>query len=857
MEIERAQAVVRALEGPRDDAEHHASRARALARKLQSENRALVAKEEGRKEGYEAGFAHGTVMAREQRRLEAEIEIRRQRQIAAAIPEPPPSAFIEELSGEEEGRRNVNNLSRGVSDARPAPPQAPPEARRRRETVDSVRSTEQRPGEPPPFPVLINNQAPPPQQRPLSVPSARCVNAPPVVTQQTLPRSRTASMDSRARPPSRSSATPTPALNRASSSSVSRSRSQSQSQQTRRNSTAGRSSAGVPPLAIAPLPPPTTNTAGATAAPPPSTTYAGNAQTRDPRRRTSSTSALVVAMMLRNILPPAPAQAQPAPPPTIPMPGLIRMPAPPMPAPAPAPATVVMPPPTVVIQQRPMPTHVPMPVPPPGVGLAMPSSAPAPMPAAAQALPRMQLLPQAQQQFEVERGLERARPPSSVSTSLRTLRLTSFPLSANAGGTGSERDYPTGANAYAVGGGAEPGAGMGREREMELSVILEHAGEGGSPRQLDSGNGGEWYAPGVGANLQRSQTSWTRRSSLYSDPSGVALEEWRRRTDKEAPRNALPPPSPVTPPGMLGPYDPRPNVHPQLSQESFNSNLRRSWSGSSERTVNITIIPPSRPPSAGHSAGLPTEPRFLSPNNGGTPVVPEEDEDEDEDDEDEESDGSDVMPLGYVMGPLPAFAQGVTYPPGFVPMSMGPAPIGLPLVGVDGQIQQPSVPMQNPQAQAQNLSTQNAQMPNVPSQAQWYRPEPQQQPRPASRRGGGIYGAHGANENGTATWTAPPLIGANAMEPVRLPSPQIGGILGNPALANAAWGGNAIGAQPSRPSSLQGELLGNPANVVRAAPPLQVEPAQPSSRLGNPSSGWGGAPADDGASAESPGRDAG
>ncbi|KAJ7835048.1 hypothetical protein B0H13DRAFT_218623 [Mycena leptocephala] len=152
MEIERAQAVVRALEGQRDDAEHHASRARALARKLQSENRALVAREEGRKEGYEAGFAHGTVMAREQRRLEAEIEIRRQRQIAAAIPEPPPSAFIEELSGEEEGRRNVNNLSRGVSDARPAPPQAPAEARRRRETVDSVRSTEQRPGEPPPSP---------------------------------------------------------------------------------------------------------------------------------------------------------------------------------------------------------------------------------------------------------------------------------------------------------------------------------------------------------------------------------------------------------------------------------------------------------------------------------------------------------------------------------------------------------------------------------------------------------------------------------------------------------------------------------------------------------------------------------
>ncbi|KAJ7938549.1 hypothetical protein B0H13DRAFT_2301578 [Mycena leptocephala] len=107
-----------------------------------------------------------------------------------------------------------------------------------------------------------------------------------------------------------------------------------------------------------------------------------------------------------------------------------------------------------------------------------------------------------------------------------------------------------------------------------------------------------------------------------------------------------------------------PSVHPQASQQSFNSSLRRSSSGS---TVNITIVPPSRPPSVGqsHSAGPGfASSRSLSPNQ--TPVVPEEDEkDDDDDDDDEETDGSDAMPPGYVMGPLPAFARGVTYPAGF------------------------------------------------------------------------------------------------------------------------------------------------------------------------------------------------
>ncbi|KAJ7849559.1 hypothetical protein B0H13DRAFT_2402533 [Mycena leptocephala] len=409
----------------------------------------------------------------------------------------------------------------------------------------------------------------------------------------------------------------------------------------------------------------------------------------------------------------------------------------------------------------------------------------------------------------------------------------------------------------------------GRRRRLGASVSMRIrpgiVGGGTRMQCKRNANASGWERRQTPWDTQRQQQqAQARGSSPYSDPSGVALEEWRRGTDEEAPRNTLPPPSPVTSPGMLSPNDPRPNVHQQTSQESFNSNLRRSSSGSSERTVNITIVPPSRPPSTGHSSGLPTEPRFLSPHHvGGTPVVPEEDED-DEEDEDEESDGSDAMPPGYVMGPLPAFAQGVTYPPGFVPMSVGPAPIGLPLVGVDGQImaQPPGVRVQGPQAQVlQNAQMQNAQMQSqvpMPMQSQppiqmgagttgapvreWRASEQQlQQPRPASRQGGGIYGANG---NGTATWTAPPLIGANAMEPARPPSRQMGAILGNPA-TNVVWGANALGAQLSRPSSRQGGMLGNPNPVNAARAAFTVEPARPSSRLGNPNpgnAGRGGAP---------------
>ncbi|KAJ7638313.1 hypothetical protein FB45DRAFT_902492 [Roridomyces roridus] len=283
--------------------------------------------------------------------------------------------------------------------------------------------------------------------------------------------------------------------------------------------------------------------------------------------------------------------------------------------------------------------------------LSMPVPAPAPAPIPFQVERVTQ-----QQQQTVPPGRTGAQTPSSVSTSLRTLRLTSFPPTAVAG---SEPGSAT------VG----PGMGMGGGlRERELSVILEHAE--GSPGESVLGN----------PNPSASPNAWATGSARYSDPRG--MDEWRRGTDEEAPRNSLPPPSPLVTPGarLLSPFDVRPvpggsNAHlqPQRSRESI-----RSTTSKSSDTVNITIEPPSRPTSIGlppgpsYSHGPPTQgppgSNFLSPDDApAAPVVPEEDDDDDDD----ESDGSSHGTPGFVraMGPLPAFAQGVTYPPGFVPMS--------------------------------------------------------------------------------------------------------------------------------------------------------------------------------------------
>jgi hypothetical protein len=294
---------------------------------------------------------------------------------------------------------------------------------------------------------------------------------------------------------------------------------------------------------------------------------------------------------------------------------------------------------------------------------------------------------------------------------------------------------------------------------------------------------------------------------------------------------ARPPPSPVTSPGMLSPYDPirqpqNPNMQ-RPSQESFQSNLQRSSSGSSSRTVNITIVPPvcifchlsphecrytnqlpklqSRPASISQ-ANLPAQGSgHLSPNQVAVPVVLEEDEDEDDDDDDDDESEDAPMPPGFVMGPLPAFAQGVsTLPPGFVPVSVAPS-------------------TGNAQTQAQVARG---------AGSSWGAPPPAGQPTQSASR-------PGMHSTSNATWYAPPVIGANPTEPVHPPGYQ--GMLSNPANPATAWTAPPITGvaptYPSRPPSRQmggTGMLGNPANAARAAPPLTVEPVtRPSSRLGH------------------------
>ncbi|EDR02470.1 uncharacterized protein LACBIDRAFT_295432 [Laccaria bicolor S238N-H82] len=95
-EIQRAKEVVHAVENERDDAERAAVKARRVARELKERTVVQLAREEGRRAGFEEGIRQG--------RLLATVEI-----VEQAKPIPPRllgdgTAFIEEAATEEQGR---------------------------------------------------------------------------------------------------------------------------------------------------------------------------------------------------------------------------------------------------------------------------------------------------------------------------------------------------------------------------------------------------------------------------------------------------------------------------------------------------------------------------------------------------------------------------------------------------------------------------------------------------------------------------------------------------------------------------------------------------------------------------------
>ncbi|KAJ7050196.1 hypothetical protein C8F01DRAFT_1237939 [Mycena amicta] len=568
LEIARARDVVRGLEEQRDDAERQASHAKKIARRLRAENLALVAREKGRKEGYETGFGHGRVVAmarvererekqkqkqqqeQERRRVEAE-EMARRRRIEA----PPPTTTTVEPPRAEEPSEPLQRRLSSTSAQHAAP------ARR-----SSLRQTTA----PQPDPITVAQ----PLERSNTVSSSSTTHSDALTA-----RPRAASM----RAPSRVSIIEPPAPLRA-----------------------------------------------------PSVRSTGGPGVQSTSQRNSSFTALTSldslglgtprGMPVSALMP----QMPPAPP---------MQPQPPIgwsyPEAQPEPE-----------RER---VHVPMPPPPPTVMQARTHSR----------APDNINVAVAQE----DRTGNRTTTPtssitSSVSTSLRNLRLTSFPVS----GTGAGRD---------------------RERERELSVILEHHAEGSvSPSGNGNGNGSV-------------ASAW---ASPYADPSSVEMDAWRRGsgsrsgsgvdTPRPMPAAGMPvareetpvippqlqqaqqhwqqPSGTATPVPMLSPYGSGTSsyVQPQVQGQGplSQDNLRRSSSASTS-TVNITVVPPSRPA----STGLGQTAAQTDPAHGGHRRRPGllsadsiDSESESDSDDDDDSPGP-VHPR--VLNPLPAFAQGVVMPP--------------------------------------------------------------------------------------------------------------------------------------------------------------------------------------------------
>ncbi|KDQ31922.1 hypothetical protein PLEOSDRAFT_1095728 [Pleurotus ostreatus PC15] len=98
-EIQRANESMRLLQQQREEAERQAAEARDVARQIREEHLILMAREEGRRSGFDDGFEHGRQVARAQReRLRIESGRRRSRTSSRMIedvrvdPEPEPQA---------------------------------------------------------------------------------------------------------------------------------------------------------------------------------------------------------------------------------------------------------------------------------------------------------------------------------------------------------------------------------------------------------------------------------------------------------------------------------------------------------------------------------------------------------------------------------------------------------------------------------------------------------------------------------------------------------------------------------------------------------------------------------------------
>ncbi|CAK5267424.1 unnamed protein product [Mycena citricolor] len=644
-EIERTKQTMQMVKQERDDAEREAADARSAARKMRMQMVVRAAKEQGEREGWDVGFGRGKRIAdalkaeEERKRREREDSRRREVERVQRENEERERLLQREIAAEE--RRRAKERQREAHRIARAQAQAQAQAQSRTVTEEQTTSGEtasvpaQRARDslelgaaiqmPEPVIMPVPEPAPPPIHRAPSVASSRGS------TRGQAPVQRRFSVDS-GRPASRGA----PPL--VVESGVPSGPPPAPSAHTRAASASGINvgsipgrrgsiSAGVRPASRASTaaPPPFTVTGNrppSVASTRPRGSINGSMFTLDsergfglaPGRGTVPVDALMAGPAVSRAIPFS-SRAMPAGNSNVP---IIPMPPPPITVqqqqpqrPAPQTQVPFVPMPAPPIQHPAPQVIIPMPAPP--IRVEIPYQQPIlQQPVAHQPIPGS---------FQVEPMPDRreTRTPSSATsasvatgTSMGTLGLRSFPID-NAAPNGSH-----------------------------LSPIVEHS---------------ESPSPAASANRSGRVEEWRRSTSMSVD-----MDRARSLTP-----SALLSPHSASTRGRSTPQGIYADANP--TRPTLSSNLHRSSSGSS---VHITIEPPSRPSSASNPNSATTRPGFLSPNE---PVVPEENEESDSDTEDDESDSGDEREIMPSMSPLPVFAQGVRYPPGFQPMSMTPPTI--------------------------------------------------------------------------------------------------------------------------------------------------------------------------------------